>query len=182
MIRRILKALPVLALFCYFCQAQGNQATALKPNELAPTHRDISYGSHPKELINFWQFDSDQPVGVLLQIHGGGWMGGKKDEVLRPHQIKQGYHIASISYPLVNEGALQPAMLDSALRAVQFLRCKAKDWKIDSSRIVATGGSAGVPVYWSLCMMILPTRRAQTPWNDFHPELLVHRSQVRRPP
>ncbi|MGB0355849.1 MAG: hypothetical protein ACPGII_07270, partial [Opitutales bacterium] len=68
MISKILKALPVLALFCYFCQAQGNQATALKPNELAPTHRDISYGSHPKELINFWQFDSDQPVGVLLQI------------------------------------------------------------------------------------------------------------------
>ena len=70
-------------------------------------------------------------------------MGGKKDEVLRPHQLKQGYHIASISYPLVNEGALQPAMLNSALRAVQFLRYKAKDWKIDPSRIVATGGSAG---------------------------------------
>jgi acetyl esterase/lipase len=70
-------------------------------------------------------------------------MGGKKDEVLRPHQLKQGYHIASISYPLVNEGAVQPAMLNSALRAVQFLRYKAKEWKIDSSRIVATGGSAG---------------------------------------
>ena len=70
-------------------------------------------------------------------------MGGKKDEVLRPHQLKQGYHIASISYPLVNEGALQPAMLNSALRAVQFLRFKADEWKIDSSRIVATGGSAG---------------------------------------
>jgi acetyl esterase/lipase len=143
MIRRILNALPVLALFCYFCQAKGNQATALKPNELAPTHRDISYGSHPKELINFWQFESNEPVGVLLQIHGGGWMGGKKDEVLRPYQLKLGYHIASISYPLVNEGAVQPAMLNSALRAVQFLRYKAKEWKIDSSRIVATGGSAG---------------------------------------
>ena len=70
-------------------------------------------------------------------------MGGKKDEVLRPHQIKAGYHIASISYPLVNEGALQPAMLNSALRAVQFLRFKAKEWKIDPERIVATGGSAG---------------------------------------
>jgi acetyl esterase/lipase len=70
-------------------------------------------------------------------------MGGKKDEVLRPYQLKLGYHIASISYPLVNEGAVQPAMLNSALRAVQFLRYKAKEWKIDSSRIVATGGSAG---------------------------------------
>jgi acetyl esterase/lipase len=140
MISETFKVFPVLALFCIFCQAQG---IALKPNELPPTHRDMKYGSHPKELINFWRFDSDKPVGILLQIHGGGWMGGKKDEVLRPHQLKQGYHIASISYPLVHEGALQPAMLNSALRAVQFLRFKAVEWQIDCSRIVATGGSAG---------------------------------------
>jgi len=143
MISKTLKVFQVLA-FCSFAfLAQGKQARVYKSNELPPTHRDIKYGSHPKELINFWQFESDKPVGILLQIHGGGWMGGKKDEVLRPHQLKQGYHIASISYPLVNEGALQPAMLNSALRAVQFLRYKANQWKIDSSRIVATGGSAG---------------------------------------
>jgi len=143
MISKILKVFQVLALCSLFCLVQGKQATVLKPNELSPTHRDVKYGAHPKELINFWQFKSNEPIGVLLQIHGGGWMGGKKDEVLRPYQLKLGYHIASISYPLVNEGALQPAMLDSALRAVQFLRFKAKEWKIDSSRIVATGGSAG---------------------------------------
>ena len=143
MISKTMKVFQVLA-FCSFAfLAQGKQARVYKSNELPPTHRDIKYGSHPKELINFWQFESDKPVGILLQIHGGGWMGGKKDEVLRPHQLKQGYHIASISYPLVNEGALQPAMLNSALRAVQFLRYKANQWKIDSSRIVATGGSAG---------------------------------------
>jgi len=143
MISKTLKVFQVLA-FCSFpFLAQGKQARVHKSNELPPTHRDIKYGSHPKELINFWQFESTEPVGILLQIHGGGWMGGKKDEVLRPHQLKQGYHIASISYPLVNEGAVQPAMLNSALRAVQFLRYKAEEWKIDSSRIVATGGSAG---------------------------------------
>jgi acetyl esterase/lipase len=143
MISKILKVFQVLALCSLFCLVQGKQATVLKPNELSPTHRDVKYGAHPKELINFWQFKSNEPIGVLLQIHGGGWMGGKKDEVLRPYQLKLGYHIASISYPLVNEGAVQPAMLNSALRAVQFLRFKAKEWKIDSSRIVATGGSAG---------------------------------------
>ena len=126
--------------------AQGKQSASSQrtaTNQIAPTFKDVEYGSHPKELMNFWQFESNRPVGVLLQIHGGGWMGGKKDEALRPHQIKQGYHIASISYPLVNEGALQPAMLESALRAVQFIRFKAGEWKIDTSRIVATGGSAG---------------------------------------
>lgn len=130
--------------FCSFVfLSQGNQNISQKDNSLPPTFKDVQYGPHPKELINFWQFKSVEPAGILLQIHGGGWMGGKKDETLRPQQMKAGYHIASISYPLVNQGAQQPAMLNSALRAVQFLRFKAKEWGIDTKRIVATGGSAG---------------------------------------
>ena len=122
-----------------------NQAsqTAKSPNAVEPTFKDVSYGAHKKELMNFWQFKSEKPVGVLLQIHGGGWMGGNKDETLRPHKIKNGYSVASISYPLVNEGAQQPEMLNAALRSVQFLRYKAKEWNIDPQRIVVTGGSAG---------------------------------------
>ncbi len=113
------------------------------PQAIAPTFRDVSYGPHAKELLNFWQHDAAMPAGVLLKIHGGGWMGGKKDETLRPYEIAQGYHVASISYPLVNEGARQPAMLQAALRAVQYLRYKAQEWGIDPERIVVTGGSAG---------------------------------------
>ena len=138
-----LRALMISILFQSLQVYSQGSANSPKANEVLPNFKDVNYGSHPKELINFWQFDSDQPVGVLLQIHGGGWMGGKKDEVLRPHQMKAGYHIASISYPLVNEGAQQPAMLNSALRAVQFLRFKANEWKIDPNRIEATGGAAG---------------------------------------
>lgn len=108
-----------------------------------PTAKDVSYGAHEKELINFWSAGSEQPMGVLLDIHGGGWMGGKKKETLRHYEKQMAYHHASISYPLVNEGAVQPAMLNAALRAVQFLRSKAKEWNIDPQRIVVTGGSAG---------------------------------------
>lgn len=121
----------------------AGQKPADDPNAILPTHQDVAYGAHEKELMNVWLVESEKPLGVLLQIHGGGWMGGKKDETLRPHQIRQGYHLASISYPLVNDGNLQPAMLDAALRAVQFVRFKAKEWNIDPTRIVTTGGSAG---------------------------------------
>ena len=110
---------------------------------VAPTVKNIAYGDHEKEKMNFWRYESEGPVGVLLDIHGGGWMGGKKDESKRPSQLQKGYHIASISYPLVNEGGRQPQMLHAALRAVQFLRYKVKEWNINPSRIVATGGSAG---------------------------------------
>ena len=126
-----------------FSLAAEKKPSAKDPNNIAPTHKDVKYGAHKKELINFWQVDADKPLGVLLDIHGGGWMGGKKAETQRPHQLKNGYHVASISYPLVNEGAQQPEMLNAALRAVQFLRSKAVEWNIDPKRIVVSGGSAG---------------------------------------
>jgi acetyl esterase/lipase len=110
---------------------------------VGPTFTDVQYGAHEKELMNFWRFESEQPAGVLLHIHGGGWMGGNKLEGARPKNLTGRYHLASISYPLVNEGAQQPAMLNAALRAVQFLRFKAAKWNIDPDRIVLTGGSAG---------------------------------------
>lgn len=117
--------------------------TAKSPNNITPTHKNVKYGAHQKELVNFWQVESKEPLGLLLDIHGGGWMGGKKAETQRPHQLRHGYHVASISYPLVNEGGQQPQMLNAALRAVQFLRSKATEWNIDPARIVVSGGSAG---------------------------------------
>ena len=122
--------------------AMVNGAEDKKP-AFPPTAKNVSYGGHEKELINFWSAGSEEPIGVLLHIHGGGWMGGKKKESLRPYEAKAGYHHASISYPLVNDGAQQPAMLKAALRAVQFLRFKAEEWNIDPQRIVVTGESAG---------------------------------------
>ena len=118
---------------------------ATKPQASAsePTFENVAYGSHEKELMNFWQHHSREPSGVLLEIHGGGWMGGKKTEGARPRHFRGPYHLASISYPLVNEGGQQPEMLEAALRAVQFLRFKASEWNIDPDRIVVTGGSAG---------------------------------------
>lgn len=114
-----------------------------KKKHVTPTFQDVRYGAHEKELMNVWQSASEQPLGILLHIHGGGWMGGKKNETMHKNHLNPGYHQASISYPLVNEGAQQPAMLNAALRAVQFLRYKAEDWRIDPQRIVLTGGSAG---------------------------------------
>ncbi len=39
--------------------------------------------------------------------------------------------------------AIHPAQVNDCLRAVQFVRAHAKEWKIDPARIGVTGGSAG---------------------------------------
>ena len=116
---------------------------ALAVDKVAPTHKDVSYGPHVRHNLNFWQVDSDTPVGILIQIHGGGWIGGKKADTQHQNVFEKGYHTASINYPLVSQGDIQPAMAHAAARAVQFIRYKAEEWNIDPSRIMLTGGSAG---------------------------------------
>jgi hypothetical protein len=158
MISKTLKVFQVLALCSFAFWAQGKQARTYKPNELRPTHRDIKYGSHPKELINFWQFDSDEPVGVLLQIHGGGWMGGKKDEVLRPHQLKARLSIllrSVIRWSM--KGHFKPAMLILPCVLFSSFAIKRRTGRLIQTELwQPVGPPVGVPVYWLLCMMILP--------------------------
>lgn len=116
---------------------------ALAVDKVAPTHKDVSYGPHERHNLNFWQVDSDTPLGILIQIHGGGWIGGKKADTQHQNVFEKGYHTASINYPLVSKGDIQPAMAHAAARAVQFIRYKAEEWNIDPSRIMLTGSSAG---------------------------------------
>ena len=129
--------------FVIFCLGLAFSAWALAADKVAPTHKDVSYGPHERNTLNFWQVESDKPLGILVHIHGGGWIGGEKAATQHENVFKNGYHTASINYPLVKYGDVQPAMANSAARAVQFIRYKAKEWNIDPSRIMLTGSSAG---------------------------------------
>jgi poly(3-hydroxybutyrate) depolymerase len=93
-------------------------------------------------VLNFWKIDSKKPTPLLVHIHGGGWLGGKKNETTSPNQMRNGYSYASIDYRLAGTELL-PAAVHDAARAIQFLRTKAEEWNIDPKRIAVTGGSAG---------------------------------------
>lgn len=114
-----------------------------QPTRVKPTHAHVSYGEHEDQWLNFWKVPTEKPVGLLVHIHGGGWIGGNATEEVAPNQLKQGYSFASVEYPLAGDGYVQPLMVHSAARAIQFLRTKAEEWGFDPKRIVVTGGSAG---------------------------------------
>ena len=124
---------PILSLFLF---------TPLFAQKLEPTYKHVSYGAHKDMKLNFWKIDSDKPTPLLVHIHGGGWLGGKKHETTGPSQLKNGYSYASIDYRLAGTELL-PAAVHDAARAIQFLRTKAKEWNFDPKRIAVTGGSAG---------------------------------------
>ena len=115
---------------------------SLCAQKIQPTYKNISYGPHQDMTLNFWKLESDKPVPLLIHIHGGGWIGGKKNESIGLNELKKGYSFASIDYRLAGTELL-PAAVHDAARAIQFLRTKAKEWNFNPARIGVIGGSAG---------------------------------------
>ena len=116
--------------------------TPLFSQKVEPTYGQVSYGPHQDMTLNFWKVEGKKPTPLLVHIHGGGWLGGKKLETANANELKRGYSFASIDYRLAGVELL-PAAVHDAARAIQFLRTKAKEWNFDPNRIAVTGGSAG---------------------------------------
>ncbi|MCA9248784.1 MAG: alpha/beta hydrolase, partial [Planctomycetales bacterium] len=109
---------------------------------------NLPYGTHERQVLDFYQAKSDTPTPVVFYIHGGGWRGG--DKKTNPQAfLDKGISVVAINYRYVQiavEQKIEPpvkAPLHDAARALQFVRSKAAEWNLDKKRIGATGGSAG---------------------------------------
>lgn len=134
-----------------------------------PTLANVPYGSHGRQVLDFWKANSARPTPVVFHIHGGGWVGGDKARVAELERyLAAGISVVSINYRYVTQaiiaGVRPPVRwsLEDAARALQFVRSNAKEWNIDPVRIGATGSSAGA------CSSL---------WLAFHPDLADPASQ-----
>jgi acetyl esterase/lipase len=116
----------------------------------APTQANVPYGTHERQVLDFYQADAKAPTPLLFHIHGGGWVGGDKKSVNELEAyLAAGISVVSINYRYSWQAQLAGVMppvqwpLEDAARALQFVRSKAGEWKIDKQRIGASGGSAG---------------------------------------
>ena len=135
-----------------------------KPGVLKPTHAEVSYGSDKMNVLDFWKAEGDGPRPLLVYIHGGGWIGGDKKRSSRDVQpfLDKGISYAAVNYRLTGQASL-PAPVHDAARAIQFLRSKAAEWNIKTSRIALTGGSAGACTsMWLLLPMIWQIQSPRT--------------------
>jgi len=108
-----------------------------------PTCADVAYGPHPRNILNLWLAESDEPTPLVIRIHGGGFLAGKPNPPLMLEKyLAAGISIAAITYRFSTDAPYPAQMLDGA-RAVQFLRANAAKWNLDPTRVAATGGSAG---------------------------------------
>jgi acetyl esterase/lipase len=134
-------------------ESSGSQQEPAKKEAAAlipPTMANVPYGSHPRQVLDFWKAESTSPTALLFFIHGGGWMNGDKARVANLKKyLDAGISVVSINYRYVSQAfddGVQPpvkAPLYDAARALQFVRHHANEWNIDKTRIGASGGSAG---------------------------------------
>ena len=109
------------------------------------TYENVPYGDHPNQVIDFRKANVEKSAPLVVFIHGGGFTGGSHDNV-NAKAVKQyldaGIHHASLEYRFLKHADF-PAAHEDCIRALQFIRSKAKEWGIDKNRIAGYGGSAG---------------------------------------
>ncbi len=110
--------------------------------------RNLNYGAddNPRHRLDlFRRRDLAPGAPVLLQIHGGGWMVGNKEQQGLPlitHMAARGWLCVSINYRL-SPKATWPDHLIDCKRALQWIRGHIADHGGDPDMVIATGGSAG---------------------------------------
>ena len=126
-------------------RSRGKQGGKVRPYKIPPTHENVQYGPHERNVFDFWQAESTEPTALVVFIHGGGFVGGDKSKA-SPF-IVQGCRDAGVSFMSINyrfrEHAPIQDILRDAARAVQFVRQNAGKYRIDPKRIACYGGSAG---------------------------------------
>jgi acetyl esterase/lipase len=109
---------------------------------------DIDYAGddarrHRLDVYHPAEAGSGRPV--LIQIHGGGWVIGNKEQQGLPlmmHLAARGWVCVAPNYPL-SPKATWPEHLVALKRAIAWTRAHIADYGGDPSYIAITGGSAG---------------------------------------
>jgi acetyl esterase/lipase len=105
--------------------------------------KDIAFASvgGTNLLLDLYPVET-QRGPLIVYVHGGAWRGGSKNEMPLKDLVEAGCPAASIEYRL-STVAKFPAQAHDIKAAIRFLRGEAKKLKIDASKIVVAGSSAG---------------------------------------
>ncbi|KRA37212.1 MULTISPECIES: alpha/beta hydrolase [unclassified Nocardioides] len=111
-------------------------------------HRDIRFAPHGgRGLLDVYTSEVTPASGapVLLQVHGGAWTIGKKDQQglpLMQHLAARGWVCVAINYRLAPRDPW-PAQIIDVKAAIAWIRENIEEYGGDPDYIAITGGSAG---------------------------------------
>lgn len=108
--------------------------------------KDIVYtkfGDWEGKLDIYYPSDSTKLVPLVINIHGGGWNHGSKEQQTGFGSFfKNSYAVSNIEYRLVHQGKA-PCAIEDVRCALLYLVQNAQKFHIDTNKIVIMGSSAG---------------------------------------
>lgn len=95
--------------------------------------------------LDVYQFRTEKPNATLVYIHGGGWASGYSKEQYQHWFLPflhMGWNIVNVEYRS-SAIALAPAAVEDCLCALRWVYKNARQYNIDTTRLVTMGHSAG---------------------------------------
>jgi acetyl esterase/lipase len=107
----------------------------------------ISYGENALQVVDLWLPGGPGPHPTVLMVHGGCWQTEIADRRIMnwiaDDLRRRGIAVWNIDYRGVDRGGGYPGTFEDAAAAADALRDHAAHYRLDISRLVATGHSAG---------------------------------------
>lgn len=154
-----------------------NFETLRKPNMPANYAEiiDIQYSSASAEMCRmdfYYPSDATKPTPVVINMHGGGWNHGAKEEQTGFGTFTgMGFAVANVEYRMTPQ-AKAPAAVEDIRCAMQYLINNATTLNIDPQRIIFQGASAGG--HLALTAAYLQNNRIyDTNCNDYQGDIKV---------
>jgi acetyl esterase/lipase len=105
----------------------------------------FSYGSHARQALDaYWNDpDSGTQPGIVI-VHGGYWNSGSKADwkATAEWYATHGYAVFSVDHRFGTE-APWPGPRDDMLAAIEWIKTRSADFKLDPDRIAVIGSQAG---------------------------------------
>jgi acetyl esterase/lipase len=140
--------------------ASGGAKTAAALERHAPAGVaalvDEHYGEGPDARLDVFRPGSaGDPLPLVLWVHGGGFVGGAKEELAGYFKLlaSNGYAVAAPRYSLAPEHRY-PTPVRQTMQALEYLQANAERLLIDPDRIVLAGDSAGAHIAAQLAALV----------------------------
>ena len=110
-------------------------------------YANLAYGKEQRQFVDLAiPKDNDGEVGLILFIHGGGWLAGDKEsykDALSNSANNFGYAAAALNYRYLSKNVDMFDIADDIDSALAVIKDKAKERGVEINKVILTGGSAG---------------------------------------
>lgn len=135
------------------------------PDVMLDEQRDISYDSSSSDarLDVYRPASAEEPLPVIVWVHGGAWISGSKDDVA-PYLKKlaaEGYATVGVDYSLGPEANF-PTAAAQVNEALGYISEHADELGVDAGRIILAGDSAGAQLASQAASLVTSPRYART--------------------